>query len=58
VLCFVEADWPLIGGTFTTRGIQTLWPKKLYPQLKADGPLAAQMIAEIHRRLAGSLPSA
>ena len=32
VLCFVEADWPLIGGTFTTRGVQALWPKKLYPQ--------------------------
>lgn len=21
VLCFVEADWPLIGGAFTTRGV-------------------------------------
>ena len=31
VLCFVEADWPLIGGSFTTRGVEALWPKKLYP---------------------------
>ena len=28
-LCFVEADWPLIGGAFATRGIQVLWPKRL-----------------------------
>ena len=39
VLCFVEADWPLIGGSFTTRGVEALWPKRLYPKLKADGPL-------------------
>lgn len=37
VLCFVEADWPLVGGSFTTRGIEALWPKRLYPKLKADG---------------------
>ncbi len=28
-LCFVEADWPLIGGAFATRGIHVLWPKRL-----------------------------
>jgi hypothetical protein len=28
-LCFVEADWPLIGGAFTSRGIQILSPKRL-----------------------------
>jgi hypothetical protein len=27
VLCFVEADCPLIGGAFTTRDVQALWPK-------------------------------
>lgn len=29
VLCFIEADWPLIGGAFTTRGVHVLWPKRL-----------------------------
>lgn len=29
VLCFVEADWPLVGGAFSTRGVQVLWPKRL-----------------------------
>lgn len=28
-LCFVEADWPLIGGAFTTRGVHALWPNRL-----------------------------
>lgn len=29
VLCFVEADWPLIGGSFVTRGVHVLWPSRL-----------------------------
>ncbi|MFI5427510.1 nuclease-related domain-containing protein [Aeromicrobium sp. UC242_57] len=31
VMCFIEADWPLIGGAFTTRGVSVMWPKKMYP---------------------------
>ena len=58
VLCFVEAEWPLFGGAFTTRGVQALWPKKLYPQLKGDGPLTSERVAEIHRTLAEALPTA
>lgn len=58
VLCFVEADWPLIGGSFTTRGVEALWPKRLYPKLKASGPLALDEFADIHRRLAEALPQA
>lgn len=57
-LCFVEADWPLVGGSFTTRGVEALWPKKLYPKLKADGPLEFDTLGEIRRRLASSLPPA
>jgi hypothetical protein len=58
VLCFIEADWPLIGGSFTTRGVEVLWPKRLYPKLKSDGPLLTQTVAEVHRHLASSLPPA
>ena len=58
VLCFVDADWPLIGGTFTTRGAQALWPKKLYTKLQTDGPISADAAAEIHRKLAQALPPA
>ena len=28
-LCFVGADWPLIGGSFRTRGVHVLWPRRL-----------------------------
>lgn len=28
-LYFVGADWPLIGGSSSTRGIHVLWPKRL-----------------------------
>lgn len=58
VLCFVEADWPLVGGAFTTRGVQALWPKKLFAQLQSEGPFGAEELAEIHLKLAYSLPAA
>lgn len=58
VLCFVEADWPLIGGSFTTRDVQALWPKKLYHHLQQEGPLATETIDNMHRRLANALPAA
>ncbi|PZF62986.1 NERD domain-containing protein [Curtobacterium sp. MCBD17_013] len=32
-LCFVDADWPLIGGSFSTRGVEVCWPKKLAKRL-------------------------
>lgn len=57
VLCFVESDRPLIGGAFTTRGVDVLWPKKLYPRLSAEGPHASR-VADIHARLARTLPPA
>lgn len=58
VLCFVEADWPLMGGSFATRGVEVLWPKKLYPNLNADGPIANESIDEIYKVLAATLPPA
>ena len=36
VLCFVDGDWPLIGGLFTVRGVEVLWPNKLAGLLEAD----------------------
>jgi Nuclease-related domain len=57
-LCFVEADWPLIGGSFTIRGVEALWPKKLISKLRADGPLDTESITDVHRRIASYLPPA
>lgn len=58
VLCFVEADWPLIGGSFTTQGVEALWPKKLYPKLQSDGPIEEATIAALCRSLARALKPA
>ncbi|GAA4747882.1 hypothetical protein GCM10023350_36000 [Nocardioides endophyticus] len=57
VLCFIEADWPLLGGSFRARGVEVLWPKKFYPRLTADGAFASQVDA-LHRKLAAALPLA
>jgi len=29
VLCFVDADWPLLGGSFSVRDVEVCWPKRL-----------------------------
>lgn len=55
VLCFIEADWPLIGGAFTTRGVEALRPKKLYPQLIANGSTASR-VNDVYGKLASALP--
>lgn len=36
VLCFVDADWPLVGGACVVRGIEVLWPRKLVARLSAS----------------------
>ncbi|WP_404351170.1 nuclease-related domain-containing protein [Phycicoccus jejuensis] len=55
-LCFLDADWPLLGGDFTTRDVRVLWPKKLYKNLQQPGPLDAAAVDALHRRLAAALP--
>lgn len=46
-LCFVEADFPLIGGDFTIQGVQVLWPKLLKRRLRneVDGKLDVGFVA-------------
>ena len=54
-LCFVEADWPLIGGSFTTNEVHVLWPKLLTKRLVEanEGPFNPESIsAELLSRLA------
>ncbi|MDC5698745.1 NERD domain-containing protein [Intrasporangium calvum] len=58
VLCFVDADWPLLGGAFSIGGVQVCWPKKLYARLQAPGPLSAGHVGELHRELVRALPPA
>lgn len=57
-LCFVEADWPLFGGSFVIDGVAVLWPKKLGERLLAPGTLTAQDVNAAHRALALAFPAA
>lgn len=57
-LCFVDADWPLIGGSFTIAGVAVLWPKKLAERLVTEGPLPPEAVEEAHRTLASAFPTA
>jgi len=58
VLCFIEADFPVIGGSFTIRDVDVVWPRKLYTELAQPGSLDEAAIAALQRRLAQAFPSA
>ena len=50
-LCFVEADWPLIGGSFSTRGVHVLWPKRL-AKLLVEAPVGEIDVAAVRQSVA------
>ncbi|WP_239453423.1 MULTISPECIES: nuclease-related domain-containing protein [Microbacterium] len=55
VLCFLEADWPLIGGDFKVDGIQVVWPRLLVERITSA--IAAPIdVDDVHRRLAETFP--
>jgi hypothetical protein len=56
VLCFVDADWPLIGGAFNVQDVAVLWMKKLKAMLTEPGALDDERIAEIQWDLHEALP--
>ena len=58
MLCFVDADWPLIGGSFAIDGVDVLWPKKAAEILNSAGPLTGAQVDELHRHLASAFPIA
>jgi hypothetical protein len=57
-LCFVAAEWPLFGSSFTTRGVTALRPRKLAAQITQPGHLTENEIAGMHERLARAFPVA
>ncbi len=56
VLCFVGANWPVIGGSFTVQGVAAVRPKKLKTVLAAPGPLDADRIADLQWQLHEAFP--
>ena len=51
VLCFVDPDWPVLGGSFTTRNVHVLWPKRLVKTL-ADASAGSVDVARVRDSLA------
>ena len=58
MLCFVEGDWPLLGGSFTIEGLDVLWPKKARKIIAAPGTLGDDRLRVLHRHLATEFPPA
>ena len=58
MLCFVEAAWPLFGGSFTISGVDVLRPKRAAETLTRSGPLGDEQTENLARTLAASFPSA
>lgn len=56
VLCFIDADWPVFGGSFTMNDVAVVWPKKLKASLTAPGALAPDRIADLQWRLHEAFP--
>ena len=56
VLCFVDADWPVFGGSFTINDVAVLWPKKLKATLTEPGPLGPEQIADLQWQLHEAFP--
>lgn len=58
MLCFIDADWPLIGGSFRIAGVDVLWPAKAAEKITAVGPVGAEVVQALHWRLATAFPPA
>lgn len=58
MLCFVEANWPLLGGNFTINDVEVLWPRKAVSRVTSSGALGPDEIEQVHRALAMSFAPA
>jgi hypothetical protein len=56
-ICFVDADWPLVGRSFVTQNVHVLWPKKLLKSL-ANKSVGNVDVSTLCRLLAKQFPSA
>lgn len=57
VLCFLEADWPLIGGSFIVNDIQVRWPRPLVKQVTRHSARSIK-VGATYDRLAAASPIA
>ncbi|MBG6107935.1 nuclease-related domain-containing protein [Frigoribacterium sp. CG_9.8] len=48
MLCFVEADWPLIGDHFTITGLNVLWPNKVASHIIKPGAVDVDTAKQVY----------
>jgi hypothetical protein len=58
MLCVLDADWPIFGGSFTVDGVRVLWPKKACEVIETGHRLGTGQINDIHDQLATAFPVA
>lgn len=57
VLCFLDADWPMIGGSFAVDGVHVLWPRLLIKRI-TEAPDEHVDVDVTYARVATSFPVA
>jgi len=58
MLCFVEAQWPILGGDFTIDDVEVLWPAKAVKRVTSAGSFEGDELESIFRALAVRFPPA
>lgn len=57
VLCFVDSDWPLLGGIFEVRHVLVTTPRKLKRLVAKPGPMDEELISEVQVELQRAFPA-
>lgn len=57
ILCFLEADWPMIGGSFTVAGVNVVWPRLLIKRIN-EAPQTTMDVDIVAARIARAFPVA
>lgn len=57
MLCFVEADWPLLAGSFSVDGVRVVWPRRMAKEIRASREAVLDVDA-VARSLASAFPPA
>jgi hypothetical protein len=58
LLCILDADWPIFGGSFVVEDVRVLWPKKACELIETGQLLAATQIRQVHEQLGTAFPPA
>jgi len=58
MLCFVDAEWPLLGAAFVIDSVEVLWPRRVVSRVTSAGSFGGDEIEAVFRALAMAFPPA